>query len=115
MHSLFRYQKVTDQIIRINGLNGLTNEFFYLVIGKRKAALIDTGFGLGDLKAFVRTFTDLPIIVLCTHGHLDHIGGNSQFDEVYICPEDMEMARQSYNPTTMNNMAHTILKENGIV
>ena len=114
MQSLFRYEKLTDRIIRINGLCGLTNEFFYLVIGEKKAVLIDTGFGLGDLPAFVRTFTDLPVTVLCTHGHLDHIGGNGQFDEVYICPEDMEMARLSYDPAAMNAMAHNVLKGNGI-
>lgn len=114
MHSLFRYQKVTDRIIRINGLCGLTNEFFYLVIGEKKAALIDTGFGLGNLPAFVRSFTELPVVVLCTHGHLDHIGGLGQFSEIYICPEDMEMARRSYDPAAMNAMAHALLKENGI-
>jgi len=114
MHSLFRYQKVTDQIIRINGLAGLTNEFFYLVIGEKKAALIDTGFGLGDLASFVRTFTDLPVIVLCTHGHLDHVGGNGQFEEVYICPEDRIMAQVSYSPAAMNAMAQAVLKENGL-
>ena len=114
MLSLFRYEKISDRIIRINGLNGLTNEFFYLVIGDTKAALIDTGFGLGDLPAFVRTWIDLPVIVLCTHGHLDHIGGNGQFDNVYICPEDMEMARRSYDPAAMNAMAHALLKGNGI-
>lgn len=114
MHSLFRYEKISDRIIRINGLCGLTNEFFYLVIGSQKAALIDTGFGLGNLPAFVRTWTDLPVMVLCTHGHLDHIGGNGQFDDVWICPEDMEMARNSYSPDAMNAMAHGLLKEAGI-
>ena len=56
----------------------------YLVLGADKALLIDTGFGLSDLKAYVRTLTDLPLMVVNTHVHPDHSGGNGQFDVVYV-------------------------------
>lgn len=56
----------------------------YLVLGADKALLIDTGFGLSDLKAHVRTLTDLPLMVVNTHVHPDHSGGNGQFDVVYV-------------------------------
>lgn len=56
----------------------------YLVTGAQKALLIDTGFGLSDLKAYVRTLTDLPLTVVNTHVHPDHAGGNGQFDTVYV-------------------------------
>jgi glyoxylase-like metal-dependent hydrolase (beta-lactamase superfamily II) len=59
-----------------------------LVIGTRRAALIDTGLGLADLRKFVSQFTDLPVIVLNTHGHLDHVGANQLFDMSYIARED---------------------------
>ena len=52
MRSFLRYTRVCDNIIRVNGLLGLTNEFFYLVIGRNAAAYIDTGYGFGDLNAF---------------------------------------------------------------
>ncbi len=60
-----------------------------LVIGENRAALIDTGLGSNrTLPAFIKTITDLPITVLCTHGHCDHVGAVPLFDDVYLCPAD---------------------------
>jgi glyoxylase-like metal-dependent hydrolase (beta-lactamase superfamily II) len=59
-----------------------------LIIGSQRAALIDTGLGLADLRKFVAQFTALPVIVLSTHGHLDHVGANQLFDMSYIGKED---------------------------
>ncbi len=63
----------------------------YLVVGEEKAAVIDTMNGEEDLHAIVRTITDLPIIVLNTHGHGDHIGGNAVFEEMWIHEADLPM------------------------
>lgn len=52
-----------------------------LITGKTKALLIDTGYGYGDLKAVVRSLTDLPLRVVNTHCHLDHAGGNYLFQK----------------------------------
>jgi len=56
----------------------------YLVEGDKKAALLDTGSGIGSLKACVHKLTTKPIIVLLTHGHVDHAMGAAEFDEVYM-------------------------------
>jgi glyoxylase-like metal-dependent hydrolase (beta-lactamase superfamily II) len=53
-----------------------------LVIGQQKAALIDTGCGIGNLRKAVETVTDKPVIVINTHTHLDHLGSNRQFEEI---------------------------------
>ncbi|MBR0143687.1 MAG: MBL fold metallo-hydrolase [Clostridia bacterium] len=60
----------------------------HLVPGKDRALLIDTGFGIGDLKGLVEELTDLPVILANTHNHGDHIGGNPQFGEAWIHRED---------------------------
>jgi glyoxylase-like metal-dependent hydrolase (beta-lactamase superfamily II) len=65
-----------------------------LILGKEKALLFDTCYGIGDLKTTIRTITDLPIIAVNSHGHIDHIGGNWQFDEVYIHNDDISLAEQ---------------------
>lgn len=55
-----------------------------LIVGTEKALLIDTGFGLSDIRPAVRRATRLPLIVMNSHVHTDHSGGNYQFDTVYI-------------------------------
>lgn len=54
----------------------------YLIIGSERALLFDTGNGLGNIKAVVDRLTDLPVTVLNSHTHFDHIGGNHQFEQV---------------------------------
>lgn len=54
----------------------------YLIAGSEKALLFDTGNGIGDIKAVVDQLTDKPVLVVNSHSHFDHIGGNYQFDTV---------------------------------
>src|SRR5829696_4830963 len=56
----------------------------YLIVGEERAALIDTGMGVGDIAAVVRELTDKPVTVLLSHAHWDHIGGNTGFSELLI-------------------------------
>lgn len=46
----------------------------YLLIGEERALLIDCGLGIGDIKGAVEKITDKPILVVATHGHVDHAG-----------------------------------------
>ena len=56
----------------------------YLVLGSERAALIDTGMGVADLKREVESVTSLPIVVLQSHAHFDHIGDAWRFDDVRV-------------------------------
>ena len=55
----------------------------YLLIGSERAMLVDTLQGISNLKFVVDQLTELPIIVINTHSHYDHIGSNYQFDTIY--------------------------------
>ena len=55
----------------------------YLIVGKKKALLFDTGMGISDVKKVTSELTKLPIVVLNSHTHDDHVGGNWQFATVY--------------------------------
>ncbi len=65
----------------------------YLVVGTEKACMIDTMNGYCDLREAVRRITDLPVFVINTHGHPDHIFGNMYFDTAYLHPADLALAR----------------------
>ena len=73
--------------------------FSYLIVGAERAMLIDTGYGLGDLPAAVREVTELPLVIVNTHGHCDHMGGNARFDApCYMHPADWTLARAHAAP-----------------
>jgi glyoxylase-like metal-dependent hydrolase (beta-lactamase superfamily II) len=78
---LFKAEKLSDRVTRIFAP---CTELIYLVEGDERAALLDSGSGIGSLKNFVATLTDKPITVLCTHGHIDHAMGAPEFDDVYL-------------------------------
>lgn len=53
-----------------------------LVIGRQRAAVIDSGAGpveASELYAAVRELTDLPLVLINTHAHGDHFFGNAYF------------------------------------
>ena len=57
----------------------------FLIKGEEKVLVIDTSYGLTDLKAAVRElFGDYPMMLVNTHAHYDHNSGNCQFDTAYV-------------------------------
>ncbi len=88
---VYTSEKLGSGIWRIFDFGGIRgNESFYLVTGKDRALLLDTGMGKGDLPAYLRTLTSLPIAVAITHGHHDHFGQVNEFKNstVYMSEED---------------------------
>ncbi len=65
----------------------------YLITGARQALLFDTGMGIGDLRRLTSELSKLPITVLNSHTHFDHVGGNWQFD--HVLGMDTAFTRQS--------------------
>lgn len=63
----------------------------YLVLGTEKALLVDTGIGIGSIRKVVESITSLPVIVVNTHCHPDHAGGNAEFDPALINPADLDV------------------------
>lgn len=72
-------------------IKGAMNEMMYLVVGSDKAMLVDTGMGIGDLAGEILKLTNLPLVVVNTHGHPDHAGGNPNFSEVWLPPKDYQI------------------------
>jgi glyoxylase-like metal-dependent hydrolase (beta-lactamase superfamily II) len=75
----------------------------YLVLGSEKAILVDTGCGIGNIKALTEEFTDLPVMVVNTHHHYDHVAQNYLFDEIAIFddPVARKTAMEGYNNDEM--------------
>ena len=62
-------------------------------MGEERAALIDTGTGIADIGSAVRTIVDVPVLVVTTHVHWDHIGGHGLFDQRLVHRLDADWLR----------------------
>ncbi len=78
----FEVYEVEDSIFAIYEPGQFEEVISYLVIGTERALLFDSGLGIGDIRAVVDELTDLDVVVLNSHTHYDHIGGNHQFDSI---------------------------------
>lgn len=89
--SYFRVTNPLPQVCRLEDPRGV---FLTLIVGDRHALLVDTGMGVGDVSGAVAALTDKPVIVANTHGHIDHAGGNYQFESVWLAAEDHPIVQE---------------------
>lgn len=70
-----------------------TGDYCYLVEGKEEAVVIDTGYGIGNLRKMCQTPTDKPVKnCIITHEHFDHLGGISYFEKAYMTEQCKKVA-----------------------
>ena len=69
----------------------------YVIIGKDRLLVVDTGYGYHDLKDDIAKISDKPYVVVLTHGHPDHGLGSFRFKEVYLNHKDLPYLLSSDN------------------
>ena len=83
----YRIEKLSDSVYAIDSEDF---ESMYLVKGKTGAALIDNGMRAGRIMPMIRELCELPVILLLTHGHSDHMLHADEFEEVYLHEADIK-------------------------
>ena len=78
----FEVYQVAPSVFAIYEPHQAEETISYLIVGEKQALLFDTGLGISDIKKVSAALTSLPIVVLNSHTHNDHVGGNWQFDTV---------------------------------
>ena len=84
MNTWFTVEQVDSQTFAISEYKHWEETHCYLLSGQEKAVLIDTGLGISDIKSIVDRLTSLPVEVITTHAHWDHIGGHRHFDSIAV-------------------------------
>lgn len=75
----------------------------YLILGDKRALLFDTGMGISNIKKLVEHLTRLPVSVINSHTHNDHVGENWRFSSVYGM--DTAFTRQSAKGSSADSQA----------
>lgn len=97
-------------IIRESGCTNYEKPFLYLIFGKERALLLDTGAGRGTNVAEIvdqaiaewckrNGRESIPLVVGHSHGHGDHISGDAQFagkPGVTMVPLSVEGTQNAY-------------------
>lgn len=89
--SWFEVYRVGDGVFAIAEPYQFQEVISYLIVGSQRAMLFDTGLGIGSIARVVAELSHLPVTVLNSHTHFDHVGGNVEFDRVLAM--DIEYTR----------------------
>lgn len=94
-------------ITQINSVNKISNDLYritetdsvhrYLILGEKKAVLFDLGYGYENVLPIVKTFTDLPVSVILSHGDPDHALGATEVSELWM--HELDVGKLMRNDT----------------
>lgn len=91
--SWFEVYRVRPGVFAIYEPHQFEEVISYLILGENRAVLLDTGIGVGAIRKITKRLTSLPLMVINTHTHFDHTGGNAEFSD--IANEDTAYTRQN--------------------
>ncbi len=85
LEPFYHSEKVNEHI---DAIRSRTGEIMYLIKGTKRAVIIDTCLGIGNIREEAEKLTHLLIFAILTHGHVDHAMGAQLFEEVYFNHKD---------------------------
>ena len=96
MNDWFTVEEIDELTFAVSEYRHWEETHCYLLCGQDKAVLIDTGLGVSNIKHVVDSLTTLPVTVLTTHVHWDHIGGHRFFDRIAVHEAEKDWINGSF-------------------
>jgi len=80
----YAVDKITSGLFAIGEPKYHQINWNYLIVGRDRALLFDTGPGLRDITPLVASLTDRPVTALLSHLHFDHTGNFHRFADTAL-------------------------------
>lgn len=93
--SYWRVQVIAPHTYAIGEPQNDPDNYEYLLVGEKRALLIDAGATKRDIHAVLTTLTSLPVTAIPTHLHWDHTNGLQTFKSIALIDLPQTRARQS--------------------
>lgn len=89
----YREYPQKHSVVAIGEPHHFEEVFCYLVKGRDRDLLIDTGMGVKLLSPFIDQHrnTSKELVVINTHWHYDHVGGNREFAKILVPKNEHEV------------------------
>lgn len=104
-HEWFKVYIVGENVYAIAEPYNFQEVISYLILGTEKALLFDSGMGLDSISEVVKELTNLPLTVINSHTHYDHIGGNHEFENILAMKTDYTIK------WAKNGWSHDLVKQ----
>lgn len=89
----YRIHEINKEIIQIlDEYDGC----IYLIKGQDKSIVFDLGMSRESIKPIIDSLLDTPYDVICSHGHVDHVGRSGEFHKVFMSLYDKDVYLENY-------------------
>lgn len=126
MKNYFKIKKILEDIHLVTEPHFLEHANLFLIEGSTRDLLVDSGFGLTNVKEFLSKKGFHPKLIL-THSHFDHSGGMKDFlaSEVFVTSQIFNHLQQKkfwglefFTPNSLNSVQSpeniTVVTPNGL-
>jgi glyoxylase-like metal-dependent hydrolase (beta-lactamase superfamily II) len=88
----FEHREIEDGVLLIREpyVDPFLQANLFLVRGRDRDLLVDSGLGLAPLRTQLAELWERPVTAVATHRHFDHTGGLHEFDDVVVHRLDAE-------------------------
>jgi hydroxyacylglutathione hydrolase len=97
----FLLEEIDPTTLAIGEPRYYQGNYSYLIIGRQRAVLFDAGTGTRDIVPVVRSLTALPVTVIPSHLHFDHVGALGRLDRTALLDAPSLRARAQDSRLTL--------------